>query len=517
MGHVYKPTIVRYADSEGRRCKKGDSGARKRRVKSKTWRGEYRDGEGNPQNVTLGRNKEAARHMLHELETKAAHRKAGLFDPFEQHHSRFLIEHLADFKTHLEAKGNGSTHVATSVSRVRAILDGCGFVRIRDLSASRVMEWLADGREAGMGITTSNHYLTAVKGFARWLVKDRRMSESPFAHLSRLNAKTDVRRQRRHLSIEDFKRLIAAGQSGKPVCGLSGPDRAMLYLTAGYTGLRAAELASLTAASIDFDADPPTVTVDAAYSKHRRTDVLPLHPDLAVRLREWLAQRDRGEDDATHVLSIGGPSQAAPVRLWSGAWAANRHAAKMLRHDLREVGIPYEDDSGRVFDFHALRHQFISMLAQSGVHPKTAQELARHSTITLTMDHYTHIGLHDLSAALESLPGLPATESQAIRATGTEGVKNVVAGLVAGVGDISSNSVRAIETKGHSKTAPRSDSAGSEKPLQMQGIESDCDTVTTVEKQYRRRDSNPHEVYPHWILNPARLPFRHSGLIGPPS
>ena len=35
--------------------------------------------------------------------------------------------------------------------------------------------------------------------------------------------------------------------------------------------------------------------------------------------------------------------------------------------------------------------------------------------------------------------------------------------------------------------------------------------------QYRRRDSNPHEVYPHWILNPARLPFRHSGLIGPPS
>jgi hypothetical protein len=29
-----------------------------------------------------------------------------------------------------------------------------------------------------------------------------------------------------------------------------------------------------------------------------------------------------------------------------------------------------------VFDFHAIRHQFISSLAAAGVHPKTAQTLA---------------------------------------------------------------------------------------------------------------------------------------------
>ena len=37
-------------------------------------------------------------------------------------------------------------------------------------------------------------------------------------------------------------------------------------------------------------------------------------------------------------------------------------------------------------DFHALRHTFVSNLANS----KMAQPLARHSTITLTMDRYTH-------------------------------------------------------------------------------------------------------------------------------
>lgn len=43
---------------------------------------------------------------------------------------------------------------------------------------------------------------------------------------------------------------------------------------------------------------------------------------------------------------------------------------------------------GRVFDFHALRHQFMSNLVRGGEHPKEVQSLARHSTITLTMDLY---------------------------------------------------------------------------------------------------------------------------------
>ena len=91
----------------------------------------------------------------------------------------------------------------------------------------------------------------------------------------------------------------------------------------------------------------------------------------------------------------------------------------MIRVDLATAGIPYMDHRGHVFDFHALRHQFISMLAAAGIHPKTAQELARHSTITLTMDHYTHVGLHDLSGALANLPDLTST-SESAKATATD-------------------------------------------------------------------------------------------------
>jgi len=97
----------------------------------------------------------------------------------------------------------------------------------------------------------------------------------------------------------------------------------------------------------------------------------------------------------------------------------------MLRLDLAAAKIPYQDSGGRVADFHSLRHTFISNLSRSGVSPKVAQSLARHSTIGLTMDTYTHIGLYDERAALDSLPRLQRLDddsggsSTAVR-TGTD-------------------------------------------------------------------------------------------------
>ena len=38
------------------------------------------------------------------------------------------------------------------------------------------------------------------------------------------------------------------------------------------------------------------------------------------------------------------------------------------------------------------------------VPPRVAQTLARHSTISLTMDRYTHLGTADLVAGLKRLP-----------------------------------------------------------------------------------------------------------------
>jgi len=92
---------------------------------------------------------------------------------------------------------------------------------------------------------------------------------------------------------------------------------------------------------------------------------------------------------------------------------------------LADAGIAYRDDGGRVADFHALRHTFITNLVRGRVHPKLAQALARHSTPTLTLAVYTKLGVRDLSDALSALPPLAgdAPERERLRATGTDDVK----------------------------------------------------------------------------------------------
>ena len=61
--------------------------------------------------------------------------------------------------------------------------------------------------------------------------------------------------------------------------------------------------------------DQPTVTVEAASSKHRWKVILPLHPELVVLVREWMrggtgsaalsknrAEEDLADDSVTHEL-----------------------------------------------------------------------------------------------------------------------------------------------------------------------------------------------------------------------
>jgi len=199
-----------------------------------------------------------------------------------------------------------------------------GFVFVGDMQASRVMGEIAKlyrevtvrVRVAGMGrkkyekkkerralsIKSRNYYLKAVKHFFKRMVDDQRIAESPLAHLKCQNAEKDIRRVRRALSEAELEALIAATSEGKAHHGLTGRERAMLYLLAVNSGLRASELASLTWRSFEFDKAAPTVTVAAAYSKHGKEDVQPLRRDVAGLFEGWC--RERAEAASERVFRI---------------------------------------------------------------------------------------------------------------------------------------------------------------------------------------------------------------------
>ena len=52
--------------------------------------------------------------------------------------------------------------------------------------------------------------------------------------------------------------------------------------------------------------------------------------------------------------------------------------------------------------FHELRHSFITMLARADVHPSVMQTLARHSSMQVTMEVYTHVHKEQEIAALDA-------------------------------------------------------------------------------------------------------------------
>jgi len=91
-------------------------------------------------------------------------------------------------------------------------------------------------------------------------------------------------------------------------------------------------------------------------------------------------------------------------RLWPGN--SYRRAAEMLRDDLKAAKIAYRDKDGKVVDFHALRHTYITSLHRNGVHGKVLQELARHSVGWLT-ERYTHVDEEEKEQAVRKLPDAP--------------------------------------------------------------------------------------------------------------
>ena len=52
---------------------------------------------------------------------------------------------------------------------------------------------------------------------------------------------------------------------------------------------------------------------------------------------------------------------------------------------------------------HICRHTYCSMMAKSGMNPKTLQYLMGHSEIGVTMDTYTHLKFDDAKEELDRL------------------------------------------------------------------------------------------------------------------
>lgn len=394
------------------------------------------------QRSTRTTDRRSADRLAARWEEQSALRRGGVIDPrsdrFIAAEAKALSTHLADYASDLRSNARTKKHVDLVEGRVTRIMTLSRATRCSELTPSAVL--LAIGAIRGMASAqTCAHYLRAAKSFSRWLWRDGRMMADPLAHVKGLSVEHDRRYERRDLTDDEMRRLVAAAKAGPTWYqgvaegngAMSGLDRACAYHLAAGTGFRLSELRTLTPERFDLDAEPPTVALRAGDTKNRRETLQPIRPDLAETLRPWLRTKRAG----AKVLPM--PEKSAAMMRRDMAAARKAWIAEAVDDADREARgksrfLCPRDEAGRVADFHALRHTFITRIVAGGASMKVAQELARHSDPKLTFGRYAHARLHDLTAALSQLPGTEARPDEARqRATGTyDRADDAIAGRV---------------------------------------------------------------------------------------
>ncbi len=395
---------------------------------------EYTDENGHRRKKSGTTDKVVTQRIARALENRVALRREGVVDPRDEAYAKYaaqpLIEHIDAWTTSLRSKGNTRQHVKSHSSRAMRIIalsKGADLANIEparpatkigvakaevelrgwvasalllDLTTENVQQALAQLTHQGRSLQTANHHRNAIKSFAKWLYETHRTRENALRRVAGFNVKEDPRHERRTVSLDELRRLITAAETGERFKSMTGPMRALCYRLAVASGLRYSEIGSITPESFDWKADPATVTIRAGYAKNGQTATLPIPGDLAADLAPYVAGRPPRK-----------PIFPLP----------HDKGAAMVREDLDAAGIPYQDASGRFFDFHSLRCELATLADAAGVSPRVVQRLMRHSKLEMT-GRYTRPRAVDIDAAASMLPSLKpeGDRPQALAATGTE-------------------------------------------------------------------------------------------------
>jgi integrase len=392
---LLKITRTRYMLGK-KHVKPGTSGAVKLSEESRHWYAYRRDGKRQIK-VRLFTDKAASLTELAKMNTALERGQAGMVDPRKEHLVREAIEHLEEFLPVMRANGKSDKDKDRKEAILRAFVKK--LKSLSELSPAAVDRYLA--ALSGSSGNKKKH-LSAISVWVTWLLKKDRIASNP---LSRVDVPTSGKKtkERRALAVPLIQKLLDATRQRPLVAFIKryGPDvrdavrqklvmcgreRALVYKTAVYTGLRLGEIAALRPCHLELDRKPfPRLEISGKMTKNNQQARLLLVPSFAVELSEWIKETRKGPDDLLfHVPK-------ASVRI--------------MQKDLQVAGIPYHTSQGDA-DFHSLRMTSNVMLGQAGIPARIRQLFMRHSDIRLTMATYDDEAFLSLEGAVRAMEGL---------------------------------------------------------------------------------------------------------------
>lgn len=227
----------------------------------------------------------------------------------------------------------------------------------------QLLEFLADRHQLGISARSVARQLSALKGFYRWLKRERRISADPALLIERPKTGRPLPKT---LTEADVEALLDAPDLETPL-GLR--DRAMLEVLYA-TGLRVTELVTLTQSQIN-----PRQGLVRVIGKGDKERLVPLGEEAL----HWLVRYLR---EGRHLL-LGNdqellfPSQRGTCMTRQTFW----HRIKQLA---TVAGVQ------KNLSPHTLRHAFATHLLNHGADLRVVQLLLGHSDLSTTQI-YTHV------------------------------------------------------------------------------------------------------------------------------
>ena len=280
-----------------------------------------------------------------------------------------IWELLAEYIAEMTSQRRDGRYVKGTKAQLERLTGEARWRTLGDVTSDSFLSWRR--ANATLSAKTLNEYRGSALKFLDWLVGQERLAANPLGKVGKIDGRNDIKRERRAYTLEELGRLFAVSE-----------DRAIVYKTAFYTGLRKDELRELQWGDIRKSAEGVFLQLRASTTKNGKADRLPLPAKLAGELEE-----------------LRPASCTASDRVFATVPRMPR-----FYKDLKLAGIPRVDDHGRVSDFHAFRKSLSTALLMGGTVPRVAQELMRHSDLKLTTGTYTDARALPLQAAVESLP-----------------------------------------------------------------------------------------------------------------
>ena len=251
--------------------------------------------------------------------------------------------------------------------------------RLRDIGRQDVQQWVADRFRRKLGWQTVRNSWTLLSGILETAVEYGYLSMNPARGVK--FPEKELKEAPVLFTAEDFVKLLEQ---------LDEPYRTMARLIA-LTGLRIGELLAVRWRCLDLEIGTLSVR-ESVYEgkfqspktrKSRRT--MPLGPQIIVWLREHRLRAKRTESDDL----VFGNRKGEPLR-----------ESKLLRNVLQPAA--ERAGLGRV-TWHQFRHIHSSLLNDLRVPVKIAQEQLGHSSISTTLNIYTHVVDASHRKAIEAL------------------------------------------------------------------------------------------------------------------